>query len=561
MKVVAKKSSSQEAYIAKRFGNKNGVHSNARSAFGFPNHQPIIQRKSNCPCGGGCPRCREKELIQPKLNINQPGDRYEQEADRVADQVMRMPDSEVSGISKGAAKIQRKCTARESGDGLCPKCAEEEEIQRKPFTLGITLLQRQIEEPEEEEEEFLQAKETPGRAFQVSSETAANINTVRSGGQPLPEWARSFFEPRFGHDFSQVRVHTDARAAEIAQVVNARAFTVGKDVVFGAGQYVPGTSSGQRLLAHELTHTIQQKQAMTKNIQNKAPISIQRSNGQGNLPKLDEMLSRVINVPEEEVITLLGQLSLSEKQIVLSGTYYRSKMIAAFNNNEIARAVDALDAELAVKLDWMAAEGATYELVKPRIQAASSSEQIAVLNDHLLLESLRDVLTWDNFAKCVELLGRRVPTVDTLVVDTQVQDVIEAAWTRSNPGVRQIPAIPAPHHIHEEGGWIYLNIITNELDFRTKEGGPEATSLRLPPWVDDSIVIADFHTHPHLDWPPQPSPKDIATADGNGVPGIVRAEVNSQKEYFPYGPAVRKHLAGGKLRSWSYPWSSGGVAP
>lgn len=83
-------------------------------------------------------------------------------------------------------------------------------------------------------------------------------DVLRSPGQPLDTATRAFFEPRFSHDFSQVRVHTDARAAESAREVNAFAYTVGSNVVFGAGQYAPGTTAGKRLLAHELTHVAQQ---------------------------------------------------------------------------------------------------------------------------------------------------------------------------------------------------------------------------------------------------------------------------------------------------------------
>jgi hypothetical protein len=81
---------------------------------------------------------------------------------------------------------------------------------------------------------------------------------LRSPGQSLDAETRAFMEPRFGHDFSRVRVHTGARAVESTRAVNALAYTVGQDVVFGAGQYVLGTSEGKRLLAHELTHTVQQ---------------------------------------------------------------------------------------------------------------------------------------------------------------------------------------------------------------------------------------------------------------------------------------------------------------
>ena len=82
-------------------------------------------------------------------------------------------------------------------------------------------------------------------------------DVLRSPGQPLDEDTCAAMEPHFGHDFSRVRVHTDVHAAESARAVRARAYTVGRDVVFGAGQYAPGTPAGQRLLTHELTHVIQ----------------------------------------------------------------------------------------------------------------------------------------------------------------------------------------------------------------------------------------------------------------------------------------------------------------
>jgi hypothetical protein len=85
---------------------------------------------------------------------------------------------------------------------------------------------------------------------------------LQSAGQPLDSRIRSVAEQRFGHDFSQVRLHTDDQAAESARAVNARAFTVGRDIFFGAGQYSSERMDGQRLLAHELTHTVQQGKAI-----------------------------------------------------------------------------------------------------------------------------------------------------------------------------------------------------------------------------------------------------------------------------------------------------------
>ena len=174
--------------------------------------------------------------LQAKLRIGQPGDIYEQEADRVAERVMRMPD-----VSEAKdTRIQRKC----------PKC-----LNGLRGLLG-----------KDKKDEKLQAKETRGETPEVTSRIEANIKALMDGGQPLPESTRAFFEPRFGYDFSQVRIHTDAHTTESARAFNAQAYTVGRDVVFGAGQYAPTTSHGQRVLAHELAHVIQQE-SVSGNVQ------------------------------------------------------------------------------------------------------------------------------------------------------------------------------------------------------------------------------------------------------------------------------------------------------
>jgi len=210
----------------------------------MPLRTSLLQRK--CACGGSaglsgmCAECQRKQLfaesLQPKLRINEPGDIYEQEADRVADQVMRMSEP----------SLQRQATAEEEEE-------EEELLQTKRQS------QRQVEG----------GTETP-------SETPAIVHEVlRSPGQPLDASTRAFMEPRFGHDFSQVRVHTNAKAVESARAVNALAYTVEKDVVFGAGQYEPATSEGRRLLAHELTHVVQQRQTPAHLIQREPQDEVQ----------------------------------------------------------------------------------------------------------------------------------------------------------------------------------------------------------------------------------------------------------------------------------------------
>lgn len=178
--------------------------------------------------------------IQAKLTVGAPNDKYEQEADRVADQIMRMPEPIAIGQAPSSAPKQTPAIQR-----LCTEC--EDELQRQS-----------LEEIDEEEDKMLQAKEMSGQTPEVSSELEGTINSLRGGGKPLSPSDRRFFEPRFGQDFSQVRIHADTKAAETAKAVNARAFTLGKNIVFGSGEYSPETGRGRQLLAHELTHTIQQ---------------------------------------------------------------------------------------------------------------------------------------------------------------------------------------------------------------------------------------------------------------------------------------------------------------
>ncbi|OPY80858.1 MAG: hypothetical protein A4E65_01313 [Syntrophorhabdus sp. PtaU1.Bin153] len=121
--------------------------------------------------------------------------------------------------------------------------------------IGFLPIQRQAEE---EKEETLQTEEAPGHTLEPAADVEAAINALQGGGRPLPKSDLTFFEPSFGYDFSHVRLHTDTKSAQLASRMNARAFTRGNDIVFGEGQYGPGTDAGNCLLAHELTHVVQQ---------------------------------------------------------------------------------------------------------------------------------------------------------------------------------------------------------------------------------------------------------------------------------------------------------------
>ncbi len=175
-------------------------------------HSAVLQRK--CACGGAadmsgeCAECRKKRRLglQTKLKVNDPGDIYEQEANRIADQVMAAPAHSV--VSRAPSRGIQRFSGPSNG--------------------------------------------------QVDAAPASVDQTLASGGRPLEAALRHDMQQRFGHDFSSVRIHTGAQAHDSARSLRALAYTVGNDVVFGAGQYAPETRAGRSLIAHELTHVVQQ---------------------------------------------------------------------------------------------------------------------------------------------------------------------------------------------------------------------------------------------------------------------------------------------------------------
>lgn len=116
-----------------------------------------------------------------------------------------------------------------------------------------------IQQQPEEEEETFQTKEHFGQVLGVNSNLESSIGSARSSGRSFPRSVRAFFEPRFGYDFGQVRIHTDADADAVSHSLNARAFTTGQDIFFRQAAYNPETFSGRTLLAHELAHVVQQR--------------------------------------------------------------------------------------------------------------------------------------------------------------------------------------------------------------------------------------------------------------------------------------------------------------
>jgi hypothetical protein len=258
--------------------------------------------------------------LQAKLTVGAANDSYEQEADHVAAQVMSAPD------------VQRQ--------------PEEEELQTKPLAATITpLIQRQpIPEeeeeplqgkfiqrqgiPEEEEEEPLQGKFTPSReTFAPGTDFESRLAAMRAGGGPLPKSTREFMEQRFGADFGGVHLHTGSESAQLNREISAEAFTRGQDIYLGEGKEDVESSAGKQLLAHELTHVIQQNGSKAQK-SSSAPLQRKAVPGVAGLGKFtdvgDGLFASTTPVSAKDVSDLVKRIQTVREKVdtkILTGTH------------------------------------------------------------------------------------------------------------------------------------------------------------------------------------------------------------------------------------------------
>lgn len=166
--------------------------------------------------------------VQPKLTIGAVDDPHEREADAMADRVMRMPSTlEVNSFFKPAnsTTLQRKCSG-------CEQEEKRKHIMRKESGINS--------------------------GMSVSSSFTSSLSASKGGGSPLPKATKNFMETAFRTDFSSVKIHTGSQASELSKRINAKAFTNGNNIYFREGQYNTASGEGKKLLAHELTHVVQQ---------------------------------------------------------------------------------------------------------------------------------------------------------------------------------------------------------------------------------------------------------------------------------------------------------------
>jgi len=277
---------------SRRHRNAHTHEGEQRKPF-FSNKQVAVQTKE------------EKPFFQAKLTVGKPGDKYEQEADSVANAVVNQSGGRPEIQQKEISRIQKKDMSRMEEDKAIQEKpevqkmneeeepvqaqteeeepvqaqAEEEEVQMQEGSEEEELqMQQEEEEPiqqMEEEEEPVQAKAKTGNSV-IGNRLSSRIKDKSGTGRPLPGNTRTEMEGAFGADFSQVNIHTDAEAVQMNKELGAQAFTHGKDIYFNTGKFNAENTSGKELLAHELTHVVQQGKAGPKAQIQKSPSLVKR---------------------------------------------------------------------------------------------------------------------------------------------------------------------------------------------------------------------------------------------------------------------------------------------
>jgi hypothetical protein len=248
-------------------------------------NQPFFNKKGGDPFFSSSvenqPSFFKSAIVQPKLTIGQPNDKYEQEADAMADKVVQRlatpdvltkkePTVQTKPIAGAITPlVQAKCASCDKEDKLQKK-EEEDLVQESPLDLQLKPIFESNAEPPDDEnnvqrkcdkcekEEQIQKKEDSSDSSSASSSIESSLNSSKGGGSPIPEGTREQMESSFGTDFSNVRLHSDSSAVQMNKALHAQAFTHGNDIYFNTGKYDSNSNTGKSLLAHELTHVVQQ---------------------------------------------------------------------------------------------------------------------------------------------------------------------------------------------------------------------------------------------------------------------------------------------------------------
>ena len=367
------------------------------------NEQPFFSKTQNHPAG-----------IQTKLAIGQPGDIYEKEADAVADKVVQrlaepasIQAKPFSPIGSVTSFVQKKCAHCEE-EGKLQKKEEEDEsgllkgkLQKKPIFESNTEppddeknIQRKCAECAKEDEKKLQRKcdqcekqreklqKKPDLSYHqtTSSDIESRLHSSKGAGAPLPTATRAEMENSFGSDFSNVRIHNDSAAVQMSRDLNAQAFTHGSDVYFNSGKYDANSIGGKHLLAHELTHVVQQG-AITPGIQ--------------RLPSWDEIkegAGEIYDSASQTVNDTIGNVADSATQTV----------------NDVA---DAVTGAASGAVDWLKTQAGKAALYLANKIIARYGGKLTYVGGTIILE-IEDISLFSNFQK--ELGDDELPAIPIL---------------------------------------------------------------------------------------------------------------------------------------------------
>lgn len=273
--------------------NKNLLQRKESNPFSWMSKNPVIRQRVNTTPAQSSrqnivqpkvaklqPPSVKPQIVQPRLEIGQPGDKYEREADKVADTIVSMPDP----TPQTQLTTSKQSVQRSMGGIIRPSFAAIQTTNR----LNISKIQT--------------SGGTVDNATRMDVESKLNNSSGR--GSPMDEKTRSFFEPRFGENFEGVKIHTDANAARMNVALGSYAFAYGNNIFFNHGQYQPETMAGKRLLAHELTHVVQQGAVVRRQSNNisRAPPMVQCGVFDGIRRRINNI---AVNIPGYQLVTTI----------------------------------------------------------------------------------------------------------------------------------------------------------------------------------------------------------------------------------------------------------------
>lgn len=427
--------------------NKNNLNSNQtpdKTNFSrTPSHSMIIlQQKAGNQAVQNLLKSRK---LQAKLTIGQPDDEYEREADKIADQIMQMPDAQA--VSK----------------------KETPSIQRKAST-----------------------DNTPD----VKPEIEAGISSQQGGGQPLPDHIRNFFEPRFGHDFSQVRIHTDSKSDLLNQSLNSHAFTFNKDIFFSGHKSNLDTTKGRYLAAHELVHVIQQ-QGIKHSIQKNGAPEL----AQPVLSPYEIFVQEAVrSIDRAAVLQSLRQPGSSDEQTfeqirsvleVIRSTYDNAQEIISLHLSDRRELIEQLQSsyQQAVEIIYQAAG----ERPRVNIVLIAAMEEDTSSEDDSIVDFLENAQGYANtYLSEPASEGDNAVIVENISTLSSMLDAIES--TQSERMVRRIDIFAHGRNVPENGikfgsQWYSIDRIESEIQSRASQSGFIQNTARF-----DSNSIIEIHS-------------------------------------------------------------------